>query len=97
MKIVMKFRTVEVTTNGVMKSIKLESITDALSFVAVLKKILVKRREDQLPDDYLVKLRNHLEVKGVINKLNFDRKKKVCDRLFLVSSLVEESIGRMNA
>jgi hypothetical protein len=97
MKIVMKFRTIEVTANGVMKSIKLESIADALSFVKTLNKIQLKRPEEQLPADYLILLRDHLEAKGIINKPRFERRKKVSDRLILVSSLVQENLGRANA
>lgn len=97
MRIVMKFRIVEATCNGVVSSIKLESVSDALIFVSVLEKVQAKRDETKLPTNYLEQLRDHLVATGVLNKITFDRKKKVFDRLMFVAKVVQDNMGRVNA
>lgn len=97
MKIVMKFRTVEVTCNGVTNSIRLDTIADTLTFVSVLEKVRVKRDEAKLPKDYLEQLKNHLQCIGLINKDSFDRKKKLSAHIVHSANAVKISAGRAHA
>lgn len=88
MKVIVKFRTVEVTYNtGVVAAIKCKTISDALSFDKHFKNAIIKRERACNDESYLQEFYAYLKSKGLVERQCYESHLNLQRKAHLVSML----------
>ncbi|EBZ2008206.1 hypothetical protein LEW62_004389 [Salmonella enterica] len=87
MKVIAKYKRVEITFNMELVSLSFESVKDALVFTEWYKQASKIRERACTDKSYPAELYNYLKNKGIINKDLFESRQRMLRKAHLLNSL----------
>lgn len=87
MKVIAKYKRVEITFNQELVSVSFSSVKDALVFTDWYKHVCKIRERACTDKSYPAELYNYLKNKGIINKELFESRQRMLRKAYLLDAL----------